>query len=801
MSFRRVGFVLACIISLARGSLRAQDVSKTNGVFLPGNLTLTAGQSIQSRQFTLVMQADCNLVLYRRDSHGFERAGSFSVGVAEWSSNTSAAILGKTCTDPTLSYATDGTLAIGATVNGTAGTTIWSIPSQGSSGFALLSKEPFFEVLNPDGSLFWSPLNTIDSLYPAFDKTIGFFNPPYSQLVSSISPATPAEGDFAESFLAPDGQRVSVVVKSPVVANQQAIAPIQPGQDPSEYFFDAVANAAPSTTLVFPANQVYDFGPTDCSAAANFGPHSGAHWSINNATDLVIDGNGSRLNFSSPCYGIFLNGATRVVLKNFTIDWPNLQMASIGTITAVNPDPLGPGGWLYDVQLDAQYVAGARSLIEDVTAWDRENNYWSLVKPNDDVTYGSAGAQAVVSANGTYTTQTAQIVNGISRNVRSYGAQFTVGEAVLIRHYSNEGSVIGATGQDIAFENIVIYSGPDVAYWFPRGRGFHVDRCRLTRSAGRPISASGGMQIGDQVAGDVVIENSVFAYQGDDGENLHAGLIPVPAAAADTLQIGTAPNWLAQPKDTLLFFDPQLLFNGSATVEAAASNSDGTTSTLTLSQMVPGPDGGGGMVDAAEAGARYIIRNNSFLYNRARGVLLQSPYGLVQGNTFIGQTLFSVYLVTSTFSQEGPGAQDVLVLGNNISRCGNGGGLGAVVAVEEDLQANPIYVSRPQPAATPAMPPIHQNVIFAENFVHQVPGAGFYIAASNNILLYRNTLSNTNFESLPNTFNQAPDTGFPIVINDASNVWIYKNPITGIAAAANRVSVDENTTAGIVVQQ
>jgi parallel beta-helix repeat protein len=97
--------------------------------------------------------------------------------------------------------------------------------------------------------------------------------------------------------------------------------------------------------------------------------------------------------------------------------------------------------------------------------------------------------------------------------------------------------------------------------------------------------------------------------------------------------------------------------------------------------------------------------------------------------------------------------------------------------IHPDLQANPIYVSRPQPAATPAMPPIHQNVIFAENFVHQVPGAGFYIAASNNILLYRNTLSNTNFESLPNTFNQAPDTGFPILINDASNVWITRTQL------------------------
>jgi hypothetical protein len=56
------------------------------------------------------------------------------------------------------------------------------------------------------------------------------------------------------------------------------------------------------------------------------------------------------------------------------------------------------------------------------------------------------------------------------------------------------------------------------------------------------------------------------------------------------------------------------------------------------------------------AGARYLIDHNVFAFNRARALLLQTPYGWVDQNTFVGQTLKEVYLLASQYWGEGPGA-------------------------------------------------------------------------------------------------------------------------------------------------
>jgi hypothetical protein len=47
--------------------------------------------------------------------------------------------------------------------------------------------------------------------------------------------------------------------------------------------------------------------------------------------------------------------------------------------------------------------------------------------------------------------------------------------------------------------------------------------------------------------------------------------------------------------------------------------------------------------DLSVSGARFLVRNNQFLHDRARGALLQTVYGLVEGNTFAGQALYALY--------------------------------------------------------------------------------------------------------------------------------------------------------------
>ncbi len=74
--------------------------------------------------------------------------------------------------------------------------------------------------------------------------------------------------------------------------------------------------------------------------------------------------------------------------------------------------------------------------------------------------------------------------------------------------------------------------------------------------------------------------------------------------------------------------------------------------------------------DLAHVGARFVIRNNQYLYNRARGILLQSSFGLLENNIFIGQTGHGLILGVASDS-EGPGVQNVIVRGNHFSNTGS----------------------------------------------------------------------------------------------------------------------------------
>jgi hypothetical protein len=144
-------------------------------------------------------------------------------------------------------------------------------------------------------------------------------------------------------------------------------------------------------------------------------------------------------------------------------------------------------------------------------------------------------------------------------------------------------------------------------------------------------------------------------------------------------------------------------------------------------------------------------------------------------------------LFLTTFPPEGPGAQNVTIAGNSISGGGVNGGLGAVVLSRE----RNVYG---QPAHNP---PVHQNLILMDNRINDVPGPAFYISSANNVVLYRNTVRNTNLLKLENKWNGAGDVNFPVVINDASNVLLRRNAISAIPSGRSAVFVDKATATGV----
>lgn len=623
---------------------------------------------------------------------------------------------------------------------------------------------------------------------PALTATIDVGDPPYSAQVAAVSPAPIAPGDRVDTTVTANGQRMTVVVKAPITTHTYHVPPIGAGQDPVAYFAGALAAAGNQATIVFPPGVAYQFGAIDCVDGAD-PMYTPAYVQVTGLSDVVIDGNGSTLNLTSPCQAIAVNDVQRVVLENFTVDWPDLAIAGVGVITATGGN--GTDGFTFDVQLDpAAVAAGAGQTIAAVTAWDAVNGYWSLDRPLDDVSYGGVASPTLSSG-------------GAASGVPSFGVSFPVGEHVLLRYAvgSSPAIVLGTAGEadDVTFHGVTLSSSPQGGFFLQHGRGLRIDDCTVTRSNGRPISlVADAVHVDGAVGGDVIVENSTFAYQGDDGFNLNMPITAVAAGAGST-QLKLPDFASPQVGDPLALFDGELGFvvpPATLTVQSVTDNHDGTD-TVTLGAGVPARAAGGYVADLAGPSARYILRNNQYLHNRARGVLLQTAYGLVEHNTFVGQTLMAIYVVSSTFWGEGAGAQNLLLLDNDVSQTGHGGGLAAVVVTREDSQATPVYMPASGSTPVPPIPAIHQNLILAGNRIHDTPGAGVYLSSANAVAVYRNQLSNTVQAPMANTINGAPTIAAPIVVNDASNVVLQSNVVSG--GPADPVAIDATTTRGITV--
>jgi hypothetical protein len=146
-------------------------------------------------------------------------------------------------------------------------------------------------------------------------------------------------------------------------------------------------------------------------------------------------------------------------------------------------------------------------------------------------------------------------------------------------------------------------------------------------------------------------------------------------------------------------------------------------------------------------------------------------------------------LFLTTFAPEGPGAQNLVIANNKISEGGVNGGPGAVILSRERM----VY------SAAAHNPPVHQNIIFMDNLISDVPGPAFYISSANDVILYRNTLRNTNSRVLENKWNGAGNLNFPIVINDASNILLQGNSIGAASSGRSPVFVDTANTTGVKI--
>jgi len=306
--------------------------------------------------------------------------------------------------------------------------------------------------------------NTLADYDPRLLKTIHAFGPLFSDAIHRTNSETTAPHDFVEILQVPDGSNIRVLVKAPAAANPAKIleaAPIAPGETANDYFNSAITRAISGgyAQLVFPKATYNFLTPT---------PAGASHVIIKGAKDLVIDGQGSTLNFASPLSGgVSITNSERLAFKRFNLDWPTTLMASIGTIVSINSKAN-----TLRFRIAPQYHVDSTTQIIALTPWDAKSD---PANPHFSLTF---------TYKEQYTNNTGtRFVGNQTFEIPYYNHFIQVGDVFLVRHFGAAPwmSAISAGGHDIDFEQVNVYASPFMGFSISGGNGYRLSHCSVTR--------------------------------------------------------------------------------------------------------------------------------------------------------------------------------------------------------------------------------------------------------------------------------------------------------------------------------
>ena len=623
-----------------------------------------------------------------------------------------------------------------------------------------------------------APKNALAEYDPGLVKKIHAFGLLFSDAIPRTNTEAAAPHDFVEDLQVPDGTKVRVLVKAPAPVNPAKIlkvAPIAPGQTPNDYFNTAITQAISGgyAQVVFP-KATYNFVMP---------AHAGAsHIIVKGAKDLIIDGQGSMLNFASPLSGgVSIASSERLVFKNFNLDWPGTLMASVGTIVSINNKAN-----TLRVRIAPKYHVESTTQIIALTPWDSTSD-----PANPHFSLTSFYKEQYTNNTGTH------FVGNQTFEIPYYNHFIQVGDIFLVRHFGAAPwmSAISVGGQDIDFEQVNVYASPLMGFSISGGNGYRLSHCSVTRlSAARLISSAADAVHAADTVGDIIIEDSTFAYQGDDGLNIHGAIGGTAKAGQGFLHwtVGGEGSWAPYgwvKDDPIGWFDNVLGFHGTTPFQSVSHAPSG----LQINMKDKAPKDTTRVSDLSHVGARFVIRNNKYLYNRARGILLESSLGLLENNTFIGQTIHGLILGVAPDS-EGPGVQNVIVRGNHFSNVGSIPQIQPLPDPDAAYGAMMISVQGDASNVT-SQTPVHANLVLDSNTFTNLRGPGLFITRANDVAVVNNQFTNTNLARLPFVNLGTASLGGSIVIDHAHNIFLSKNTMQG--ATTGPISIDSKSTDGI----
>ncbi len=402
----------------------------------------------------------------------------------------------------------------------------------------------------------------------------------------------------------------------------------------------------------------------------------------NNCTDLLIEGNDATFVFSSTGYKFFIGNSDCVEIRNLDIDWnwTESPLASVVTVQNSNADT----HTLDLVFEDAEYCDENNPLMA-ITQCDPETyTFGAKYSSKENYLYQDATSIKSVQKIADNTLRVAH--NGCMDN-------FENGETYILRHYVYDGTIFSIRNQskNITFDNVSIYGSPGMAYicedncshfqiinsFIGVNPEYKDKRCvSLTADAIHIVNTDGCFNIsGCDISG-----------MGDDAINVHDGLGYVSAVNGNTLTLIASAMRLSE--GDVLAFKNKKFENTEFTAKIISVKAlEGITKEVVVESLSESVSEGFVAYSTECDSSNYVIRNNYFHENRARGLLLQSSNGLCENNRFykiMAQAIKVVMDIRPTLWQEGTGVDNLIVRNNTFEKC-NYSDWGSVIEIGTNI--------------------------------------------------------------------------------------------------------------------
>jgi len=234
-----------------------------------------------------------------------------------------------------------------------------------------------------------------------------------------------------------------------------------------------------------------------------------------------------------------------------------------------------------------------------------------------------------------------------------------------------------------------------------------------------------------QSRGHVIIENCDFSFMGDDAVNIHDGHFFVSEVLSPrSLKLRNASY--GEAGDVLEIKNPDFSPSGHTLTLQSLTRAEGARETvLFFEEDIPAfVKEGNILINKSYNSGNYIIRNNYFHENRARGLLLQCDNGLVENNRFYRTQGAAVYIMLEALKNlwyEGSGVRNLMIRDNSFTDCNCGDWssvIDAVAIIPDETSEYPVF----------------NDITIENNTLSGFPSLAMYLSTADNLMLNANKI-------------------------------------------------------------